>query len=680
MPVGTLLATRLARHASDHKEMANDFGKAAAASLGFLLVPVSRHSSLMAAAGMESEVAAVRLHVVSGCVAMGGSAAHGLYYVWRWIHKGRTVWEVLPPAECWAAGYGVDCYDRFVNLTGLLCATAMSALGAASLNAVRRRRYGLFYAVHAATSVALLLGLVMHYRKMIWYLAPGLLCYLGTAAPALAERLDRRHFKRGVRCEGVVLVPDSGGCVDIAVGCPPPGLTARDAAGKYAHLTVPEVSPMGHPFTVVPSADGRAVRFLFRPAGPFTRALSGRLGRLVRGEGGARGRRCPMMLVDGLRRTGRDMVGDALGHGRVLVVCGGVGVTPYLSLIRALREVERGDASEDQGGRAAAGGGDPDDDGHVEDGEGSDGGAVGVCPGTTTRVDVHWMCREAGLADHVVRNYLDDDGGGDYAPRARRPGPPRVTIDITVHLTSPPGTGPADDPFDCDEEDAAPRSWPPPDRPAPPSPGRASPRSPYELGRPTLSSNAVPALTSAAIGLGGLGVVSFCASRVQSKHVAETRLVAVVGLAALSAFVSFASLSAAKIAGLLLRPSGRYSAVGPGGDDGNVELARAGAGTHAGMGERDDDVVPSRGGGAPARRAATANRSRGRPDVGAIVRDAIAADADGGGRGDSTVGIFVCGPRALGDAVAGAVRDADGRAPCPSLPGRVAVYRESFEM
>lgn len=341
------------------------------------------------------------------------------------------------------------------------------------------------------------------------------------------------------------------------------------------------------------------------------------------------------MLVDGLRRTGRDMVGDALGHGRVLVVCGGVGVTPYLSLIRALREVERGDASEDQGGRAAAGGGDPDDDGHVEDGEGSDGGAVGVCPGTTTRVDVHWMCREAGLADHVVRNYLDDDGGGDYAPRARRPGPPRVTIDITVHLTSPPGTGPADDPFDCDEEDAAPRSWPPPDRPAPPSPGRASPRSPYELGRPTLSSNAVPALTSAAIGLGGLGVVSFCASRVQSKHVAETRLVAVVGLAALSAFVSFASLSAAKIAGLLLRPSGRYSAVGPGGRR-RERRAREGGGGDA-----------RRDGGAGRRRRPVARRRRagaeggdGEPQPGEAGRRRHRAGRDRRGRRRRRTGGF----------------------------------------
>ena len=68
----------------------------------------------------------------------------------------------------------------------------------------------------------------------------------------------------------------------------------------------------------------------------------------------------------------------------------------------------------------------------------------------------------------------------------------------------------------------------------------------------------------------------------------------------------------------------------------------------------------------------TVSRSRGRPDVGGIVRDAIAAD--GGGRRGSTVGIFVCGPRALDEAVGRAVRDADGCAPC------ISIYTETFEM
>ena len=432
---------------------------------------------------------------------------------------------------------------------------------------------------------------------------------------------------------------------------------------------MPEVSAKGHPFTVFPSVDGRSVRVLFRPAGPFTRALSDRLGDLVRGEGGLRRRnRCPRVLVEGLRRTSRDMVGDCLGHRRVLVVCGGVGITPYLSLIRALREVDR-----DYGG--AVDGKEPsaDEDGFVYEDDVEDGGgssSVIEGPGAT-RVDVHWMCREAGLADHVVRNYLAEDGGaGEGATNGR----PRVTIGVTVHLTSPDPEG--DDSFDC-EEDGGPHTWRPPDRPSSTA-GRASPRSSYELGRPSVSSNIVPALTSGSIMFGGLYVISFCASNVTEKHVAETRLVAVLGVLAVSAFVSFGSMAATKIAGLLLGRKRRYDPVGSDGD-GNVELARSGGRSDAvDPPSIDGGDVPGRnqdpgGGDGPPRRAVTVSRSRGRPDVGSIVRDAIAADGP-----PSTVGIFVCGPRALDDAVGRAARDS-GCAPCSS-PGRVVVYRESFEM
>lgn len=67
----------------NHKELANDFGKLSAASLSFLLLPISKYSNLLPLLGSSgnNEVHVVRMHIYAGYLALLGGILHGLYYI-----------------------------------------------------------------------------------------------------------------------------------------------------------------------------------------------------------------------------------------------------------------------------------------------------------------------------------------------------------------------------------------------------------------------------------------------------------------------------------------------------------------------------------------------------------------------------------------------------------------------
>eukprot|EP00984_Skeletonema_dohrnii_P004218 scaffold1490_cov121-Skeletonema_dohrnii-CCMP3373.AAC.1 len=430
LPCIIFYTRRVIRHLSkltddghyNHDELANDFGKLSAASLSFLLLPVSKHSALLSSLNL-GEIHAQQMHIYAGTCAIVAGVAHGLYYTWIWIvMDGYTYRDVFPGAECFQKGYDKHCHAKFVNLLGIINGVGFVILGCTALSWVRRHYFNIFYYVHIVLAISLLFGLVMHYNKMIWFIAPSLLSYVASNVPVAFESLYK-WSKGGVGISKVVCIPDSRGCVELTIDTKTrndySGEEARSvceqqqrqrAIGKYVRLTVPEISPKSHPFTAF--CDPRhpqVVKILFRPIGAFTRQLSKRLQSLVTSPELTPSeltvsndtRQCPKMLVNGVS-TSSDLFGQAMKHDIIVIIAGGVGIVPYISLLAALRDIDVERQFNNDGEQS-----------HIQ---------------KTRRIHVHWVSRDEGLVRYIVENY--------FSLHRQETNDSNFAIKISVHHTN----------------------------------------------------------------------------------------------------------------------------------------------------------------------------------------------------------------------------------------------------
>eukprot|EP00985_Skeletonema_marinoi_P018619 scaffold10420_cov103-Skeletonema_marinoi.AAC.1 len=508
---------RVVRHLSkltddghyNHDELANDFGKLSAASLSFLLLPVSKHSALLSSLNL-GEIHVVRIHIYAGTCAIVAGVAHGLYYTWIWIVMDEyTYRDIFPGAECFQKGYDKHCHTKFVNLLGIFNGVGFVIIGCTALWWVRRHYFNVFYYVHIVLAIALLFGLVMHYNKMIWFIAPSLLSYVASNVPVAFESLYK-WSKGGVGISKVVCIPDSRGCVELTISITRNDYSGEEARGgceqqqrqraigKYVRLTVPEISPKSHPFTAF--CDPRHpqdVKILFRPIGAFTTQLSKRLQSLVTSPELTPSeltvsndtRQCPKMLVNGVS-TSSDLLGQAMKHDIIVIVAGGVGIVPYISLLAALQDI---DVEQQLNGGEQH---------HIQ---------------KTRHIHVHWVARDEGLIRYIVENYfsLHRQGANDS----------NSAIKISVHHTNEQ-TSSMSSSSNSDESDTLTEFVAPPET----ARSLASPTSLYEESKRSLLHNVIPASVFASIVFGGLWIVNYCYENIQDKHVIETRPVSVIGI------------------------------------------------------------------------------------------------------------------------------------------------------
>eukprot|EP00986_Skeletonema_menzelii_P007567 scaffold2976_cov212-Skeletonema_menzelii.AAC.2 len=338
----------------NHDELANDFGKLSAAFLSFLLLPVSKHSALFSSLNL-GEIQVVRMHIYAGTCALAAGVAHGLYYTWIWIAvDGYTYRDVFPRSECFQKDYDKGCHTQFVNLLGIMNGVGFVILGCTALWWVRRHYFNVFYYVHIVVSIVLLFGLVMHYNKMIWFIAPSLLSYVASNVPLMIESFYK-WSKGGVGVTKVVCIPDSRGCVELTIAAARNDRSGEEleqqqgAIGKYVRLTVPEISSKSHPFTAFcDPLHPQDVKILFRPIGTFTTQLSKRLETLVTLPEPTPSeltvsndtRQCPKVLVNGVSTSSSDLLGQAMKHDNIIVIAGGVGIVPYISLLSELHNID----------------------------------------------------------------------------------------------------------------------------------------------------------------------------------------------------------------------------------------------------------------------------------------------------------------------------------------------------
>jgi predicted ferric reductase len=343
------------------------FGWGSVLCLGFFMIPVTRHSILLAAMGW-SPILALRIHVWSGYLSFILMMIHGIMLVPVWfVYYDYPVWQqIIPNPECWVwkernVNIVPSCSHALYNLTGIFAAVFFIILWGSSLHWFRRRNYRLFYLLHVSFGSLTLLGIILHVSYILVYMIPSIIYYLASTMPTLIQALASR-FRGGVKIRKVILVPNSGGCVELHLEAHDTTLCKlENDPCSYVKVCVPKISLVWHPFDVYRGCDN-TIRFLFRPVGPFTTQFSQYL---------LESHTRPVTLVDGLY-CGANKCQEALQHDCVTIVAGGVAITPFLTFLPALFKELRN-----------------------------------IKTNKLKVIVLHWSCREAGLCTFVIQNYIN---------------------------------------------------------------------------------------------------------------------------------------------------------------------------------------------------------------------------------------------------------------------------------
>lgn len=469
----------------------NAFGMTAIVAMAFFLLPASKHGPLMKLFGW-SHAMAIRLHIWCGRAMVVTAFLHGMFHTLRWKYQLGEDFQTFffPPRQCWTReedfaptcknpDSDCTCYDHFLSFSGTLAVSLLLVIFITSSNWVRRKSYSVFLASHLLVGPLFIFVVIFHYNSAVLYMAPSLLYYVATSLPPYFER--RRNVGVHVLSVDVIgTTTASNKYVSLTFEATRETVQAF-RPGMYTKLSVPSISNVAHPFTInrVPGKDDR-LRVIFRVTGPFTRQLAV----LLEAESGI-----PTMHLHGLHGCPSRM--HQLRHHDVnILVAGGIGITPFLSLI--------GDAVATNG-----------EDGKIHP---HHRGSRMQC------LELHWMCRDSSLIKYVRREYLDPLDGCAT---------PTCDTQIQIHQTG-----------DAANEDVVIRTLAfPSDTVQVTEPFRISRFAPSTR----VFSNLGPFLALVSILWPGLAVLWYCYTNLQAKEEMSGRAFAPIFLLLYSSVVSYVS-------------------------------------------------------------------------------------------------------------------------------------------
>ena len=365
-----------------HGHIANVFGKAAAMTMSFFLIPVSKHSIILKACGIDP-THALKLHISAGFIAACSGLIHGLYWFCIWIFRTQEdLWTIiLPPRDCWTSK---ECNPVLVQFTGVLLGFSFIFLSLSSLWWVRRNYYTFFITAHVTFAFIILYLLVMHYYKMILYIGPSLLYYFVSSIPIWIESVIQ-WMNGGIHVTNVNHIPDANGCVEISILNQTiekrydydPMLMLQMNCGKYVKICVPELSKVWHPFSFYHLNDSRDIKLMLKCDGPFTQTLYQRLS-ISSDES------YPKILVEGFY-GGENLLTKASLHETVVIFAGGVGMASYLTLLSLLSSSCRNTQTQ------------LDDTTTYQ---------TSTQVQTNKKIIVHWLCRDEGLITYFTESHF----------------------------------------------------------------------------------------------------------------------------------------------------------------------------------------------------------------------------------------------------------------------------------
>lgn len=285
--------------------------------MAFLLLPVARNSFWEACFGIPFD-RAIKYHRVLGMLTWAAVTCHMLTWQVKWLMEGNLANNVITLTSLAVGPEAIHTENFTIPLAEFGWLTLTIVLIIAIWG--RRWSYWLFHASHHLVWVYLFVALI-HAWSHWYYVAGGLILYV-------VDKLTRAIKSSGdVR---VVSMKHAAGVTRIELDV---GKAGSLFAGQFAFLCIPAVNPLQwHPFTVSspPSSvtSTGTITFHIKAVGPWTRKLAALA--LTNGVGDALS--SMHASVDGF--YGRS--GDFYESSSLLLVAGGIGITPMLALFQEL--------------------------------------------------------------------------------------------------------------------------------------------------------------------------------------------------------------------------------------------------------------------------------------------------------------------------------------------------------
>jgi ferredoxin-NADP reductase len=253
----------------------------------------------------------------------------------------------------------------------------------------------------------------LHYNRTILYLCPSILYYASTTIPTYIQNwMKHRCSDKGTRIVSVTriscpsLQSPNAAVWDIV-------FEASDKAfqqyrpGQNVYLHVPHVSIVKHPFTAnrVPGSQNR-LRLLIRETGPFTSQLGSCLNNSLERtnsiqlatEQDMEAQSLPHASILPMYITGFHGVSCRMqqlcNHENVCIIAGGIGITPYLSLLFEMIDQH-------------------------------------ASSNVLKSLKLHWICRDISLIRHIQEQYFSKMLTRSHPSDEK----PSCSLEIIVHYT-----------------------------------------------------------------------------------------------------------------------------------------------------------------------------------------------------------------------------------------------------
>mmetsp|Transcript_10874 Transcript_10874/g.26075 ORF Transcript_10874/g.26075 Transcript_10874/m.26075 type:complete len:900 (-) Transcript_10874:384-3083(-) len=290
----------------------------------YLLLPVGKRSVFLDMFGISWD-SAIKYHRWIGYYTFWLAIAHSVMYPVLWYaNDGHATYDpakvlVKHNMNAWGCNGEGECTDREAlmlkrNMYGIAATAVLVLMVLCSLAVVRRRFFNTFYAMHHLVLVVLLF-MQLHYSGTILLILPGLTVYL------IDKLLGLLACTNSVTATANTVSPD---VLELIV---PLTSSARYAAGQYIQVNVPAASALEwHPFSISSAPHehgGRQLTCHIKALGDWTRKV------LEAAKDGSL-----QVHLDGF--YGHDMAAQMLNHSAVVLVCGGIGITPIMSVAVAL--------------------------------------------------------------------------------------------------------------------------------------------------------------------------------------------------------------------------------------------------------------------------------------------------------------------------------------------------------
>lgn len=289
----------------------------------------------------------------------------------------------------------------------LFCASSLYSMAEPVLSSFR---------VHIIAGPCFIVMATLHYKRTILYLCPSILYYASTTIPTYIQNwMKHRYSHKGTRIVTVTRIScpslqnPNAAVWDIV-------FEASDKAfqqyrpGQNIYLHVPHVSLVKHPFTAnrVPGSQNH-LRLLIRETGPFTFQIGNCLNislerrnsiRLVT-EQDDEAQSLPHASILSMYISGFHGIScrrqQLCSHDNVIIIAGGIGITPYLSLLFEIVDQQASLAS----------------------------------TSVLKSLKLHWICRDISLIRYIEEQYFSKMLASSHPSDDK----PSFSLEIVVHHT-----------------------------------------------------------------------------------------------------------------------------------------------------------------------------------------------------------------------------------------------------